>query len=234
MSLLKAALAFVISSLFIISLYLTINSYTLGNLLQKENVKSFIQSQASGDMAISNCEDMCSSRSMTSQCDSFCTHVSPELQSECRDECQKNANSAETRQTCIDSCVSRANESQQYASDYIDDAYSKEIVSGLSLEQISGLFSNSLLLLIISAILGLSLFLVAEKPVSKMGSSLIWIAVSVLFVAAIPVVVIKPNDSVMKTVSEYIFSSLYQQLYIAIALLAAGIVLVVIGKKKNK
>jgi hypothetical protein len=102
------------------------------------------------------------------------------------------------------------------------------------LNDVANIFSNNLLLVIMTIILGASLFFVTEKPVSKIGGNIVWVALSVLLVAIVPVVVLKPDESVLKMVSDYLFASLYQQAIIGVVLLVIGIALLVIGKKIKK
>jgi hypothetical protein len=234
MTLTKSVLTFAVSSIFILFLYLTINSYTLGNTLQRENFRGFISSQLTGDLAPSNCQDICDSQANPETCSNYCSYLEPMMQPPCLESCQDNSHNLLVKQMCVQSCLSKANQSQEQISNAIDAVYNKEIISGVTINQVASVFSNSLLLLLITIISAVSLFFVAERPVSKIGSSVIWVSLSVLLVALIPVVILKPDESVLRMISDYLFASLYQQMIIGVALLAIGIVLMLVGKKIKK
>jgi hypothetical protein len=217
MSLLRGVLAFVISSLFIITLYLTINSYTLGNLLQKENIKDFLQVQMTNDLAAENCE-------------SYCDYLGNESQPAYTENYSDNI----LKQRCIDDCVSRTSKSQEYLSQTVDSIYGREIINGVSLNSVAGMMSNNILMVILTIVLGVSLFLTAEKPISKMGNNLIIVAISLLSMAVVPIFIVSPENSALRIVSEYMFQGIYQQIIIGAILVAIGIVLAILGKKRNR
>ena len=234
MSLAKSAVGFLISSLFIIFLYLAITSYTIGNSLQKENVKSFIQAQTQGDMASKTCDDLCSNDTSIQQCESYCDYAEAGMRQSCRDACVKNYQNPQFKQICVQSCLSRANESQQYIFNTVDEIYSKNLVPGFSIDDIMSMLKNFLLFLAVSIILAISLFFVSDKPLSRIGNDFVVVAISLLAFAAIPMFIITPSTSIVNTVFNFLSQSLYQQLIIGIVLLVVGIILVLIGKKKNK
>jgi hypothetical protein len=233
MSFAKPILTFVISSLFIISLYLTVNSYTMGNILQKDNFKSFFGSQFTGGLVSSNCEDVCSSQVNPTAC-ANCSYLDPKMQPQCLQSCNDSSQISQAKQMCIDKCIVKTNQSQDQMSDAIDEVYSREIASGVTLNDATNILSNNLLLVILTIILGASLFFVTEKPLSKIGGNIVWVALSILFVAMVPVVVLKSDESVLKMVFDYLFASLYQQAIIGVALLVIGIALLIVGKKIKK
>jgi len=234
MSLAKGVAGFLISSLFIIFLYLTISSYTLGNSLQKENVKSFIQTQMKGEIASKTCDDLCSKESIIQQCEDYCNYGDASLKQSCKDACVNNSQDPQMRQACIESCLSRSNQSQQYVFNTIDDIYSKKLVSDFTFDDIMSILKNFLLFLAISIILGASLFFVSDKPLSRMGNDFVVVAISLLAFAVIPMFIVTPDSSVIKVASDFLSQSLYSQLMIGIILLVVGIILIVIGNKKNK
>jgi hypothetical protein len=233
MSLAKSILAFILSSLFVISLYLTINSYTLGSLLQKDNLKVFVQSQVTGELAESTCHETCSSQVNAQACENSCGYLDPSMQPACVQSCQSGTAQEQAMQMCVSQCMARVNQSQSEISGVIDSIYDKDIADGVTLSDATGLFSGGLLLLIVTIILGTSLYFVAEKPLSKIGSSVFWVAVSLLLVALIPVIVVT-NNSMLNLILGYLFSGFYAQAIIGVILLAAGIVLLVVGKKTNR
>lgn len=234
MSLAKSVTGFIISSLFIIFLYLAITSYTIGSSLQKENVKSFIQSQLRGETASNTCENLCSNESIVRQCEDNCNLQDVSVRQSCNDACVSNSQDPEVKQMCMQSCLRRANESQQYVFNTIDQIYSKNLASGFSIDDIMSMLNNFLLFLVVSIILGASLFFVSDKPLSKIGNDFVIVAISLLAFAVIPMFIISPDMTIMNAVSSFLSQSLYQQLIAGIVLLVVGIILVVIGKKKNK
>jgi hypothetical protein len=234
MSLAKSVAGFIISSLFIIFLYLTITSYTIGSSLQKENIKSFIQSQLRGETASNTCENLCSNDSIIQQCEDNCNLQDVNVRQSCSDACVSNSQDPEVKQMCMQSCLHKANESQQYVFNTIDEIYSKNLIPGFSIDNIMSMLNNFLLFLVISIILGASLFFVSEKPLSRIGNDFILVAISLLAFAVIPMFIISPDATIMNAVSSFLSQSLYQQLIAGTALLVSGIILLVIGKKKNK
>jgi hypothetical protein len=202
--------------------------------MQKENVKSFIQAQLSGEMASSTCENVCSNESIIQQCEDNCNLEDANVRQSCKDVCVNNSQDPEVKQICMQSCLHRANESQRYVFNTIDEIYNKNLVSGFSINDIMSMLNNFLLFLVISIILGASLFFVSEKPLSRIGNNFIVVAISLLAFAVIPMLIISPDMSIMNAVSGFLSQSLFQQLITGIVLLVVGIILVIIGKKKNK
>jgi hypothetical protein len=60
MSILKGVAVFLLSAIFTFSLFMGITSYTIGGLLQKENLKSFIESGMAPDLVENQCNNLCS------------------------------------------------------------------------------------------------------------------------------------------------------------------------------
>jgi len=224
MSLAKSLAGFIVSALFIISLYLTISSYTIGDLIQKDKIKSFIQAQMTEEMISQTCEEYCSGEYQ--KCEEYCNYLEGvELRQTCKDECL---------QDCIRACLSKSNESQQYIHKTIDEVYGNKIIDDLSFDNITQIFRNNILLLVLSFIFGFSMFLVSDKPISKLGNNLVVVSISLLSIAAIPVFIITPDIPIIKLVSDYVLEGLYQQLLLGVVLIVTGIILVIIGKKKGK
>ncbi|NIM47358.1 MAG: hypothetical protein GTN40_04360 [Candidatus Aenigmarchaeota archaeon] len=234
MSVLKSILGFIISALFIISLYLTITSFTIGNLIQKDNIKSFIQTQTTGKLASETCDDLCSEEADYQNCEKYCDYLDVELRERCKEECLRDASQEIAKQSCIEACLSKSNESQQYIYETVDGVYSNKIISDITLDDITLIFRNTLLMLILSLIFGFLIFLVSDKPVSKLGNNIVVVSISLLSMAVIPVFVITPDIPIIKMITSYVLEGLYQQLYFGIILIIIGIVLIVIGKKKGK
>lgn len=231
MSMLKSLASFVVSSIFIISLYLAITSYAMGDLIQKENIKGFIQSQLNEETAPKTCEDLCINQ-QNQGCEEYCNGLSdPQMSQTCKNSC---SNDPESKEMCVQSCLSKANESEQYVNNFVESIYNRKIIGDMSLNDIAPIFKSTVLLLIISLIFGVSIFFVSEKPVSKIGGNFVWVGISLLSLAVIPAFIVSSDMSVVKMISDYITKNIYTQAYIGVILLVAGIALVFIGKKKKK
>jgi len=237
MSLAKSIAGYIISSLFIISLYLSISSYTLGGLLQKENIVGFVENQVTGDIASQTCDKQCSGQADVQKCQEYCNFLDTEsYREQCRNSCTNSSYQESSKEQCINFCTSQisSNESKQYIYKNIDDIYNKKIIDGLSLNSILPIFKNTLLLIILSLIFGFSIFLISDKPVSKIGNDIIIVSISMLAIAVIPVFIITPDVPILKAVIDYVLEGLNRQLIIGVILLMIGIILIVIGKKKGK
>lgn len=233
MSLLKTIESSLFSLLFVISLYVAITSYTMGNLAQKSNVESFIQSQLKESIAPSTCEEMCSNEYQKS-CEEYCNNLNnTNLTDSCINACLTSSHNLETKQACIQTCVSRSNESQQYVSESIDELYSSKI-AGISLNDIAPLLENNILFIVLSVFFGFLVIFVSEKPVLKTGNNIIWVGITLLSIAVVPTILVSSESSVARIISDYIMQSLYNQTIIGVILLAIGIVLIFVGKKKGK
>lgn len=234
MSALKSLASFIVSALFVISLYLAITSYTMGNLMQKENIESFVQSQLKESVAPATCEDICNSQYQQS-CEKFCSYLNDTGQSGlCTSSCLNNSKNLEAKQACVQTCLYNTGASQQYINQTIDKLYSSKIFDDVSIDEAIPIIRNNILFIVLSLIFGLLMFFVSEKPVSKIGNDFVWVGIALLSVAAIPVFLTGSEVSVVKIISDYIMQSFYQQAYVGIILLIAGVILIFIGKKKNK
>ncbi|NIO44229.1 MAG: hypothetical protein GTN36_01580 [Candidatus Aenigmarchaeota archaeon] len=231
MSVLKSILGFIVSSLFIISLYLTITSYTVGDLIQRDNVKSFIQAQTMGELASETCEELCTDELESQNCDDYCSYLDFELRDMCIEECQKNISQDTAKQSCIDMCLSKSNESQEYIYNTVDEIYSNKIVDDITLNDITIIFKNTILFMVLSLIFGFSILLVSDKPITKIGNNIVVVGISLASMAVIPVFIITPDIPMIEIITSYVAEGFYQQLYIGITLIIIGIVLIVIGKK---
>jgi hypothetical protein len=233
MTLAKSILTFIISSIFVLFLYMTINSYTLGNTLQKDNIGTLFSSQLTGGIASSDCQNMCESQINSDSCSNSCSYLRLDMQPYCIESCQNSTHDS-MMQICLQNCFSRFNQTQRQISEAIDGLYGNEIASGVTINDVANVFSNNLLLIVITLLSGASLLVVAEKPVSKLGSNILWVSISILTLALVPIVVINPDDSIFKMVFEYLFASMYQQAIIGVILLVVGIALLLTGRKFKK
>ncbi len=234
MSLLKSIATYVFSALFVMFLYLAINSYTLGGMIQRDSIEGFIQSQMQEDMLYKTCDDLCSNQSNYMDCNDYCSYLEPNLRQACAEDCSSNiSRNEQIKQSCIQSCMSRSTESQDYIHKALGQIYDKEIFKGVTIDSVSKNFMNTPLFVVLTVLLGLSVFLVSEKPVSKMGNNIILVSISLLSLAAVPLFIVTDMPA-MKLIFDYLSEGLYQQIISGIVLLAVGIVLIIIGKKKNK
>lgn len=237
MSIAKSVAGFLFSSLFIITLYLSITSFTIGSLLQKENIKNFVENQMKGEIATQTCEKYyCSGDFDIQKCQEYCNYLDTgEHIQQCKDACVNNSYQSEAKQKCVDSCLSiMSNETKERAYKTLDDIYSKKVVDGISLDSIMPILRNTLLFIVLCLIFGISLFFVSDKPVSKIGNDIVVVSISMLAIAVIPIFIISPDVPILKMVTDYVLESFYTQLFIGATLLIIGIILIVIGKKKGK
>jgi len=236
MSWIKKIAGFILSILFIISLYLTISSYTIGDLIQKDNIKSFIQTQTTGELASETCEEYCSEEFDYQTCEEYCNYLDVELRQACKNECSRNiSETSEIKQACIQTCLSKmSNESQEYVYKTIDEVYSKKIIDDINLDDVTLILRNSILFLVLSLIFALPIFFVSDKPILKLGNNIVVVSISLLSMAVIPVFMITPDIPIINLVIDYVLEGLYQQLYIGIALLVIGIVLIIIEKVRER
>ncbi len=223
MSLAKTLAGYIISVLFIISLYFTITSYTIGDLIQKDNIKNFVQTQLEGNVTTQTCEDYCSDEK--GRCEEYCNELVGELKQMCENECM---------QTCIQECLSQSNETEEYVYKTVDDIYANKIIGNLSLEELTLLFRNTLMFLVLSLVFGVLIFFVSDKPISKIGNNIVVVSISLLSMAIIPVFIITPDVPIIEMVTNYIIEGLYQQLTIGVVLIIIGIILLVIAKFLEK
>ncbi len=229
MSLARGIASFIVSTLFITSLYLTITSYTMGNLIQKDSIKSFIQTQTTGELVSKTCEDLCSGEAASQQCNIKCDYLETELKESCIETCL-----SEGKNICIQMCLSQtSNESQQYIYDAIDEFYNTEIISNINIDDIISIFRNSILFIVLTLIFGFSMFFVSDEPITKLGNKIIVVSIFLLSMVVIPALIIS-NISFIKLITNYLLEGLYEQLYIGIILLVTGIILIIIGKKISK
>jgi hypothetical protein len=227
MSLAKSIAGFILSSLFIMFLYLSITSYTIGGLLQKESIKDFVLSQTQEEAVQQNCEDMCSSNVNYEKCTKYCAYLDEDSRKQCEETCL-----SEAKQNCINNiCLPQFSKSQEYIFNMIDGVYNKEVFSGVTINDVVPVFNNFLLLLILSLIFGFLIFFVSENPISKLGNDLIIIAISLLSIAVIPVFIITPDISILKLISDYIMEGFKLQIILGIIVLVIGIALAIIGRK---
>ncbi len=72
MSLVKKILSTIFSFLFLIFLFLSINSYTIGNLIKKENIRNFAKYELGPEIIKNECEKYCSEIELKKVCMEKC------------------------------------------------------------------------------------------------------------------------------------------------------------------
>jgi hypothetical protein len=235
MALLRSAIAFLLASLFIISLYITINAFTFGDKLHRDSIEAFFHNQTTGANAPANCENICSAQVDQQSCQSYCNTLIPDNRPSCIEACQMNTvQTSQTKQLCVQNCLSNSNEMQEAMATSLDSLYNRELIEGITLDNVTSIFSNGLLFLIITALLGLSIFIVDENPAKRLGNSLLWAGISLLSIGILPIFVGGSENFALKLVSDYMSESIFQQIGIAIALIVLGIILITLGKRKAK
>ena len=61
-----------------------------GRLIQKDNIKGFVETQTKGELVPETCEDLCKSEAETLDCEKYCNYLDVEFREECKIGCQKN------------------------------------------------------------------------------------------------------------------------------------------------
>jgi len=204
MSLLRKFAAFILSSIFVISLGLFVTSYVFGDRIQKDSLKSFVKSEMVPGM-------------MRQQCDEICKDFDGIERTQCLQVCREQieTNTTEEIENTIDT--------------FIDQIYEKEVMS-ISLSDITYILSLSVLLGIVTVITGTLLFLASEKPFSSVGWNLITVSVYLLIIGFAPNFI--PTEGVgtdiVQSAMSFIFEGLEKQITFGVVFLIIGIVFVVI------
>lgn len=204
MSLLRKFAAFILSSIFVISLSAFVMSYTLGDIIQKDSLKSFAKSQVVPQMVGQQCEEFCKNFNETERIE--CLQI-------CKEEIETN----------------RTGEIENTIDEFIDQIYEKEVMS-ISLSDITYILSSILLLGIITLVSGVLLFLASEKPFSSLGWDLVTISVYLLIIGFAPNFIPTGGigTDIVQNVMGFIFEGLEKQITFGIVFLVIGIVFLVI------
>jgi hypothetical protein len=208
MSVLRDLGIFLISAMFTFSIFMAVTSYTLGDLIQKENLKSFIESNLAPNL-------------MENQCDEFCVNFT-----------------GEQKQTCAQICIEQlGNKTDESVSMAVDDVYKKEFY-GVSISQLAYLLSQFSLFVILSIISCALIIVVSEEPMSHIGKNLITISISLFIASLSPNLILSfSNLPVEEVLSDYLGKGLDQQTIIAVIFIVIGIALLMTNyfiKRKGK
>ena len=208
MSILRDLGVFLISALFTFSIFMAVTSYTLGDLMQKENLKDFIESSLAPNL-------------MEDQCEEFCMNFTGEQKQACG-------------QICIEQLGNRTDQGVGMA---IDEVYEKEFY-GVSVNQIAYVLQQFTLFVIISVVSCVLILILSEDPLGHIGKNLITISISLFIASFSPNLIMSfSNLPVEELLSDYLGSGLDQQTIIAIVFISVGIALVIANylvKRKKK
>jgi hypothetical protein len=196
MSILRDLAVFLVSGLFTISIFMAITSYTIGDSLQRDNLKSFLESS----MAPSLLED---------QCDEFCVNFT-----------------GEQKQACAQICIEQVgNKTAESVSKAVDDVYETSFY-GITIDQLVYLMSQLTLFIVLSFASGALILVLSEEPLGHIGKNLITIAVSLLIASFSPNLLMSfSNVPVDKMITDYLGQGLEMQTMIAAVFIASGIAL---------
>jgi hypothetical protein len=198
MSILRDLGVFLVSALFTFSIFMAVTSYTLGDLIQKENLKSFIESNLAPNL-------------MEDQCDEFCVNFTGEQKQACA-------------QICMEQLGNRTDESVSMA---VDDVYEKEFY-GVTISQLAYVLQQFTLFIVLSVVSGALILVLSEEPLGHIGKNLITISISLFIASFSPNLILSfSNLPVEEVLSDYLGKGLEQQTMIAIAFIVIGIALII-------
>jgi hypothetical protein len=208
MSVLRDLAVFLISALFTFSIFMAVTSYTLGDLIQKENLKEFIESGLAPDL-------------LEEQCDEFCVNFTGEQKQACA-------------QICIEQIGNRTDESVSRA---IDDVYEREFY-GISINQLAYLLNQFTLFVVLSIVSCALILYLSEEPLSHIGKNLVTISISLFIASFSPNLILSfSNLPVEELLSNYLGKGLDQQTMIATVFIIIGIALIILNyfiKRRKK
>lgn len=231
---LRSAAAFMLASLFFISLYITINAFTFGDKVQAEGIKSFLVSEMTGAKAPENCRSLCSAQLDANSCSLYCSTQREADRPSCLKMCEEaSERSQDAIDVCAQNCVENFDETQDVFSKSVDDIYSKSLIYGITVSGLTRLFSQKMFFLVLTILLCAAVFLLDDNPAKRLGGGLVMVAVSLLSVVAVPVFVSGGENFALSLLSNYLLDSIIIQAIAGASLLAVGIILEYTGKKKQ-
>ena len=149
--LLRGIVLFILSNIFILAMFSIMSQYTFIPVLEKENVKAFVNENVFNKTYIGQfCERSCLSM--------------PQIYD-----------------ICIDRCTNATAQSASFLMGKIDDLYTQKIIMGSSLDELIALqrswFMPSVIIAIISAAL---MLVISKKPFRTLGTNLLVLGISSL------------------------------------------------------
>jgi len=194
--------------LFIFAAFMVVTSYTMGDLIQKENLKTFIKSGLAPDLLEQQCEDTCLNLT------------------------------EEQKQACMQLCVSElSNRTEETVNRAIDEVYEKEFFN-TSINELTSFLKQFILFAILAIISGALILIVSETPLSSLGRNLISVSISLFIVGFLPNLLMAFSNIPLGGVfSDYLAQGLDQQTFFAIIFVVIGIILLitdyVVKRKKS-
>lgn len=217
MSVLRSLAVFLISILFTFTVFMTVTSYTLGDLIQKENLKTFIKTELSPSFL----------EQLEQQCEDPCLNFTGEQKQICMEICISEL----TNKTDIEGTVNKA----------VDEIYKKEFFN-ITINDLASLLSQFILFAVLAFISGALILVISEAPLTSLGKNLISVSISLFIAGFLPNLLMVssniPVEEVKEVFSGYLAQGLNQQTFFAIIFVVIGIVLIItdyiIKRRKKK
>lgn len=216
MSILRDIGVFLLSSLFTLALLTLITTQTLGDSLQKENLKAFAESR-----------------------------MSPELmENQCKEECLKFEDITEDNLVrCTEQCLESVEIRKEETDVVIDQLFEQEFI-GQSLNDVLLIMNQTFLLFALTVVSGALIIVVSKNPLSILGKDLVSISSITLLISLLlpDLVLVFSNMSGGNIVSDYFGHGLEKMMMISIILITVGIALIITnyflkrrkGRKKKR
>jgi len=203
MSVLRGLAVFLISTVFTFATLTAITSYTLGDLIQKENLKTVIKSELTSSPNL-----------IEQECENNCLNFTGEL-----------------KQTCIQLCISEfTNQTEKAMNEVnkaIDEFYEKEFFN-ISMNDLVSVFKQFILFVVLSIISGALILIVSKDPLISLGKSLISVSIPLFVVGFLPsLFMVFSNIPIGNIFSNYLAQGFDQQTLFAIIFVVIGIALII-------
>ena len=197
MSIWKDVTVFFASILFTMALLSAIYSYTLGDLIQRENFENFMKSEVIPELVEEQCTNLCSDYNETETCLEACT-----------------------KQVTNDTEMNLQNSiGDIYERDVLYGYRVQDLLPFFRME-------NFIYSLIVSIALGCLLMLMSDCPMSSLGKSMITISTALFIMTFLIDFIVPVSNASYQTISGYLGEAVGKQTLIATILLVAGIALV--------
>ncbi|MFQ6020899.1 MAG: hypothetical protein ACE5J4_02680 [Candidatus Aenigmatarchaeota archaeon] len=204
MTFLRSLAVFFLSSLFVVSSVSAITSYTMKDVVDKENLKNFIRTELIPSVIEEGCNQTCAPFNETEK-------------TICLDECRREG----------------ASKTEELVDKGIDDIYNQQILNTNFNEFANFLKTFFIPLIILSVIFVGLIFFASKSPLYTLGHNFISVAISCFIIGFIPNLITLPQDTYIQAITGYVYSGLQQQIYFGIAFLIGGIILLIIHHKKK-
>lgn len=201
MSVLRDIGVFLLSSLFTFALLTLVTTQTLGDSLQKENLKAFAESR-----------------------------MSPELmENQCEEECLKFEGITEDNLIrCTEQCLESVEIKREETNVVIDQLYEQEFM-GQSLNDALLIMNQTFLFFALTVVSSALILVVSKNPLSVLGKDIVSISSITLLISLLlpDLVLMFSNMSGGNIVSDYLGQGLEKMMVISIILIAVGIALII-------